>query len=163
MADDRQAGSAWAMLEHRIPPPLVMLAIAGVMIWGATVLPAVGVPLWLRGLVAAGLVGVAGLFGVPAVLGFRRVGTTVNPIRIEGTSKLVTDGVFARSRNPMYVAVVTLLLALAVGLGVPALLLGPVALALFLTRFQIIPEERMLAAKFGAEYAAYRVRVRRWV
>jgi protein-S-isoprenylcysteine O-methyltransferase Ste14 len=33
----------------------------------------------------------------------------------------------------------------------------------YLTRFQIVPEERLLAAKFGASYEAYRRAVRRWV
>jgi protein-S-isoprenylcysteine O-methyltransferase Ste14 len=45
-----------------------------------------------------------------------------------------------------------LLLAFAAYLAVPLALLGPLAFALFVTRFQIIPEERVLAAKFGDVY-----------
>jgi protein-S-isoprenylcysteine O-methyltransferase Ste14 len=42
-------------------------------------------------------------------------------------------------------------------------LLGPVVFALYITVFQIIPEERVLAELFGAPYAEYRKRVRRWL
>jgi protein-S-isoprenylcysteine O-methyltransferase Ste14 len=63
----------------------------------------------------------------------------------------------------MYVGLAGVLTALAIGLGNPWLLLGPLAFVLFITRFQIIPEERVMAAKFGADYADYKARVRRWL
>ncbi|HEX5952685.1 MAG TPA: isoprenylcysteine carboxylmethyltransferase family protein, partial [Rhodanobacteraceae bacterium] len=40
---------------------------------------------------------------------------------------------------------------------------GPLLFVLYITRFQIVPEERTLAARFGPAYAAYRQRVRRWL
>ena len=61
---------------------------------------------------------------------------------------------------------VTLTLALvawAVYLAAPATLLGPVAFVAFMTRFQIVPEERALADRFGSQFAEYRQRVRRWI
>jgi protein-S-isoprenylcysteine O-methyltransferase Ste14 len=56
-----------------------------------------------------------------------------------------------------------LLAAWAAYLGTAWAFLGPVVFIAFLTRFQIMPEERVLQAKFGAAYADYRARVRRWV
>jgi protein-S-isoprenylcysteine O-methyltransferase Ste14 len=63
----------------------------------------------------------------------------------------------------MYLGLLLLLLAWAVFLSNPlALLLVPV-FVLYITRFQINPEERALSSLFGGEYAAYRERVRRWL
>ena len=40
---------------------------------------------------------------------------------------------------------------------------GPALFALYITRFQIVPEERVLDGLFGASFAAYKKRVRRWL
>jgi protein-S-isoprenylcysteine O-methyltransferase Ste14 len=63
----------------------------------------------------------------------------------------------------MYVGLTALLLGWTVWLSSPWLILGPVAFMLFLTRFQIIPEERVMSSKFGRAYNQYRQRVRRWL
>lgn len=152
-----------AGLETRIPPPVAAVAIALTML-AARLVPH-RLPLERPGRIGlAVLLALAGLaFAIPAVLAFRRARTTVNPVRIGQVSTLVTDGIFAVSRNPMYVGLVFVLTAWAVLLGSPWALLGPPALAAFLTRFQIVPEERLLAARFGEDFAAWRRRVRRWL
>jgi protein-S-isoprenylcysteine O-methyltransferase Ste14 len=48
-------------------------------------------------------------------------------------------------------------------LSVPWVMLGPVVFMLYLTRFQIIPEERAMSSKFGRDYDDYCKRVRRWL
>jgi protein-S-isoprenylcysteine O-methyltransferase Ste14 len=84
-------------------------------------------------------------------------------VDIEAASTLVTGGVFRYTRNPMYVALTALLLAWTAWLAAPWAAFCPVAFALFITRFQIIPEERVLRAKFGRAYEDYAQRVRRWI
>lgn len=76
---------------------------------------------------------------------------------------LVTAGPFAHVRHPIYTAMALLLLAFAVGLGHLARL--PLAIVLFAlgTWLRIGEEERLLAAMFGADHAAYAARVRRFV
>jgi protein-S-isoprenylcysteine O-methyltransferase Ste14 len=76
-------------------------------------------------------------------------------------NKVVNTGIFRFTRNPIYLAFILLLLGWALFLASPWALLGPLAYALYIARFQIIPEERALAAKFGTEYQQYRTRVRR--
>jgi protein-S-isoprenylcysteine O-methyltransferase Ste14 len=98
-----------------------------------------------------------------AVWLFRRFRTTVHPEKPENTTALVMTGIYRLTRNPMYVGVTLALLGWAVWLRVPVALLGPVAFVLYVNRFQIVPEERVLASKFGEAYAAYCRRVRRWV
>jgi protein-S-isoprenylcysteine O-methyltransferase Ste14 len=75
----------------------------------------------------------------------------------------VVSGPFRFTRNPMYLGLTSLLFAWATYLGSPLAVLGPVAFVLYITRFQIMPEEQAMAAKFGADYEAYRKTVRRWI
>jgi protein-S-isoprenylcysteine O-methyltransferase Ste14 len=63
----------------------------------------------------------------------------------------------------MYLGALPFLVGWAVYLQHPGALLVVPLFALYLTRFQIIPEERALATKFGAQFDAYRQRVRRWL
>ncbi len=150
-------------LEHRIPPPLVALVV-GVLMWLA--MRAFGLAPttsdYRRAVsVALALLGVVTAF--TGALTFRRVGTTLNPHTIEKASTLVTSGIFGVTRNPMYLGLTIVLSAWAVWLGSPWLLVGPALCALFLQRFQIMPEEAMMREKFGAEFETYCGRVRRWL
>lgn len=92
---------------------------------------------------------------------FRRAATTILPHR--GTTALVTDGPFEKSRNPIYVGYVALTLGVGLAFGNPWALLMAAIVGVGLQKLAIEPEERHLAARFGAEYAAYRARVPRWL
>ena len=102
-------------------------------------------------------------FALLGVLAFRASGTTVNPLTPERASALVTGGVYRVTRNPMYVGLAFVLLAWAVALSAVLPFVGIVAFTLYITRFQIRPEERVLEELFGQEYATYATRVRRWL
>lgn len=150
-------------LEVRIPPPAVAAAIALAM-WGSSrVAPLLQLPGALRLSAAAGisLVGIG--FSAAGVLAFRRARTTVNPTKPESASSLVSSGVYRITRNPMYVGLSCVLVAWAVFLSSAWALLGPVAFVLYIGRFQIGPEERALAKRFGSEYVDYQAKVRRWL
>ncbi len=150
-------------LETRIPPPLAGLLI-GLVAWLAssasaqTTLP---FPVRLGGAIAFVLLGLA-LAGAGART-VSRAKTTLNPVKPETTTALVTSGIYAYSRNPMYVGMGAWLLAWSAWLGTLAGLIGAPLFVLYMNRFQIGPEERALSALFGAEFAAYRARVRRWL
>jgi protein-S-isoprenylcysteine O-methyltransferase Ste14 len=98
-----------------------------------------------------------------ALVHFLRRRTTVNALKPDTASALVTGGIYRFTRNPMYLGLATLLLAWAIYLGNLAALAGVPLFILYMNRFQIAPEERALEARFGAEYIAYRTRVRRWL
>jgi protein-S-isoprenylcysteine O-methyltransferase Ste14 len=150
-------------LEVKIPPPVVAAAVALAM-WGASRLaPLVQLPDALRLGTAAAIVLVGIGFSAAGVLAFRRARTTVNPTKPEQASTLVGSGVYRITRNPMYVGLAFVLVAWAVFLSSAWALLGPVAFVLYIGRFQIEPEERALAQRFGTAYAHYRASVRRWL
>lgn len=151
-------------LESRIPPPLVTALLAGLVWLAAREWPqwGLGEPAgWQR--VASVLLMLAG-FGMDlaGLVWFRRARTTINPLKPEAASALVTTGLHGRTRNPMYVGMVLLLCGWGLGLGHAAGLIAPPLLVAYLTRFQIIPEERVLRERFGAEFERYAARVPRW-
>lgn len=147
----------------RFPPPL--LFGAGLLL-GALLsrLQPVALP-WVRTAWIAPVALVLCVLGVGlaviGVLTFRRADTAVYPNQPART--LVTHGVYAYTRNPMYVGMTVAYLGLALATGsVWPLLLLPAVLAL-LVRFVIQREERHLMAKFPAEYGAYCADVGRWL
>lgn len=99
---------------------------------------------------------------IAAALGrFGAAGTPAEPWK--PTRALATGGIYRWTRNPMYLGMALLLLAAGLGfasIGVIALL--PLVI-LIIDRFVIVREERYLLGMFGAEYAAYCARVRRWL
>ncbi|MDO5288477.1 MAG: isoprenylcysteine carboxylmethyltransferase family protein [Pseudomonadota bacterium] len=153
--------------EHKIPPPVVSLGVAGLM-WGlARAVP--GAQLWPAGAwplaLGAGL-GVALAGGVLALAGVRAFGrarTTVNPLAPAQASVLVTQGVYQFTRNPMYLGMLLVLMGWGVYLGNAAAWLGWPLFVLLMNVLQIRAEERVLRARFGPAFERYAARVRRWV
>ena len=150
-------------LEARIPPPLALLTFGAIM-WFTTrtMQPFIFPPPWRVVLILVPFV-LGVLFAAPAIRAFVRAKTTINPVDITAASMLVKDGVFGVTRNPMYLGLSLVLLAWALYLARPLALLGPILFALYITRFQIIPEERALRVKFGSDFEDYARRVRRWI
>lgn len=131
--------------------------------WLAVQFPATGFNLAASGYLAAGLAVVALATGLAAVARFRRAGTTVNPVDPGQASQVVTNGVYRFSRNPMYLGLLLLLTAWALWLANLATLPVLPGFVLYMNRFQIQPEERFLALKFGEDFHRYRESVRRWL
>ena len=104
-------------------------------------------------------------FGMAAasIRQFGRQGTTVEPFDPSKASALVTTGVNAVSRNPMYVGMAGLLVANATRLGSWRALLPVAVFTAVIDRVQIAAEEPALLANFGAEYDTYRSSVPRWL
>jgi protein-S-isoprenylcysteine O-methyltransferase Ste14 len=94
---------------------------------------------------------------------FRLARTTTNPLTPDATTALVVIGIYRYTRNPMYVGLLLVLVGWAVYLSNALCWAGILLAVMYLSRFQIIPEERVLAAKFGPAYTDYRANVRRWL
>ena len=150
-------------LELRIPPPLVALIVGGLM-WAAAGLgPTLAVPDSLRATAALVVFSVGFAVAIAGVISFRLAKTTVNPLKPETATSLVSSGIFGVTRNPMYLGLLLALLAWTLYLASPVALLGPIAFWLYITRFQIVPEERAMTKLFGSGYTEYTAKVRRWI
>ena len=98
-----------------------------------------------------------------AVSSFKRQNTTVNPISIEKASSLVVNGVFKYSRNPMYLGMLFILLGLAFKFNLIGGLLFTSLFMIFISIFQIKPEEAAMEKLFDQEWKDYIKNVRRWL
>jgi len=154
---------AGSSLELRVPP-VAVVATAALYMWLLA--------RWTPGLEWGGywrlgtavLLLVTGIvIAVAGVLEFRRVRTTVNPTTPQAASSMVRSGIYRHTRNPMYLGMLLGLAAWAVWLASPAAFAVLPVFLLYLNRFQIEPEERILAGLFGGEFDTYRRSVRRWL
>lgn len=92
---------------------------------------------------------------------FRRLGTAVEPWK--PSTVLATNGLYRFSRNPIYLGFAITYVGLAVAMDSVFVLLLLIPCLWVVDRFVIQREERYLSARFGADYDAYRARVRRWL
>ena len=85
------------------------------------------------------------------------------PAPIDPPKRLVTRGFYRYTRNPMYVASLTLVAGWAILFQAPLLLAYAAGLFLFFSLFIKLYEEPRMAREFGDDYAAYSARVGRWL
>jgi protein-S-isoprenylcysteine O-methyltransferase Ste14 len=108
------------------------------------------------------LVAVAFIPAVWAIVLFRREGTEVNPTS-PANRKLVTNGPYQFTRNPMYLGLVIFALGIALWIGAWPMFVAPVATFATAEWVHIPFEEAKMRRQFGATYEDYVERVRRWV
>ncbi|MFT5549098.1 MAG: protein-S-isoprenylcysteine O-methyltransferase Ste14 [Gammaproteobacteria bacterium] len=150
-------------LDNKVPPPVVATLIA-VTMWGLSAYePALFLSAKTTETLVLLLVIVGVSFDVCGLLAFRQSKTTINPMSPDKTTALVTGGIYRLSRNPMYVGLALFLTAWAIQLSMLWPFIGPVLFVIYINRFQIAPEERVMEAKFGDEYLVYKNKVRRWL
>jgi protein-S-isoprenylcysteine O-methyltransferase Ste14 len=150
-------------LELKVPPPVLALCLALLMWLASSLVSPVAVPFGVRVGVALVLLVIGQSISISGMVSFRRAKTTMNPIKPSAVSSLVTGGVYRFTRNPMYLGLSITLMGWAVFLSNPLAFLAVPLFVLYVERFQINPEERVLSSLFGADYATYKEKVRRWL
>ena len=100
---------------------------------------------------------------ISAVKSFRRHKTTVNPLEPRQASSLVTSGIFKFSRNPMYLGMLIILLSISFKFNLIGGIVTSLFFYIFITKFQIIPEEIAMNELFGNEFIDYSKKTRRWI
>ena len=148
-------------METKIPPPIVTFLFGLSIYFSRGIFQAVEIKYSFYIGILLLILGLAVL--ISAVRLFRKDETTVNPLSPEQATKLVTDGIFKYSRNPMYLGMALILSSLAVFFN---LIGGIILIALFcfyITKFQIIPEERAMSNLFAQDFDQYKQATRRWI
>ncbi|MFH4829852.1 methyltransferase family protein [Vibrio diabolicus] len=150
-------------LELKVPPVAVFLLVI-LLMYGLTVLvPSLNISVPFVEVVVGGLTLLSGYMGIAGVYEFHKVKTTVNPVKPDTASSVVRTGVFAFSRNPMYMALLLLIIAIGLWWQHLSVVLCSVVFVSYMNRFQIKPEERVLERLFGEGYVDYKNHVRRWI
>ncbi len=149
-------------MRIKIIPPFIMLLFAGVMYLLATFLPVGQFDFFGRKELAVVLLALAVLTMFLALFQFRKVKTTTNPIDLTKTSNLATQGIFKYTRNPMYLAMLLILLAFGLKLGNAFNTLIAAGFVYYINHFQIRFEEEALEKQFGKNYTLYKKNTRRW-
>ena len=98
-----------------------------------------------------------------AVKAFNKQKTTVNPLEPRQASSLVSSGIFKYSRNPMYLGMLIILLAISFKFNLVGGIVISLFFYLFITKFQILPEEEAMNELFGDEFIEYSNKTRRWI
>ena len=109
--------------------------------------------------------------GVLATCGFLLIGMGTQCFVAAGTNippnlpttALVVDGIYGRTRNPLYLGTTLVYLGLAAAAGSGWAIVLVVPLLWLINVGVILREERYLENKVGEAYRAYKARVRRWV
>lgn len=144
------------------PPPVLYAGVlaAGLALEFLLLRIPTGVPGAVRYTLAALCTVAGGVLVVGAISRFRRAGTNPEPWR--PSTAIVTDGVYAFTRNPMYLAMALFYVAIAIAADSAVALILLVPLLIAVHYGVILREERYLEAKFGDAYRLYKQRVRRW-
>lgn len=150
-------------LALKLPPGALVVIVAALMWVASSATPTFDFFLPAKFLLSVSLALIGAVTCLSGVVSFRRAKTTVNPMKPNSTSSLIVSGIYKYTRNPMYLGFLLVLLGWAAFLSnLAALALLP-AFVVYINRFQIRPEECVLASLFPHDYPAYRAKVRRWI
>ena len=97
------------------------------------------------------------------VIEFKRVKTTLNPLKPDHANSVVSRGIYQFTRNPMYLGLLFILFSWTCNLDNLYSLIFVLFFHWYMTQFQIKPEERALQSIFGKAYDFYKERVPRWL
>lgn len=149
-------------MSLKIPPVVVFFVALGLLFGIHYLTPDVRYDYPYRVTVSRLFLVAGSLIALAGIVAFRNKSTTVDPMKPAKASQLVTHGIYQYTRNPMYLGMAMVLMGGVVRIGNPWCLLAVLFFVVYLTRFQIKPEEHALEQLFGEDYRTYCQRVRRW-
>ena len=144
-----------------VPPPLIYLVLFGLGLLLHQIMPINIPPAFPARAAALFFLGCYVLLFAWSYVLFRRAQTSLVPVK--PSTALVVRGSYRLTRNPMYLSLLCLYVAVALWFAVGwALILVPLVV-LAVQGLAIAKEERYLEERFGDDYREYRAHVRRWI
>jgi len=148
-------------IKTKFPPPLVALTFGFLINYTKNIFPKIEVK---NEFIFGSFMIISGLIIIlSATILFKKYQTTITPLNPSNATKLITDGIYKFSRNPMYLGLLFVLLGISIILNpTGGFFLIPLFI-LYLNLFQIIPEENAMVDLFKDEFLEYKKNVRRWI
>ena len=148
-------------IKTKIPPPLVALTFSFLINYTKDIFPKIEIR---NEIIFGSFMIIIGLIIILSAINlFKKYQTTITPLNPSNATKLITDGIYKFSRNPMYLGLLLVLFGISI-------ILNPIGGFFFISLFilylnfmQIIPEENAMVDLFKDEFLEYRKNVRRWI
>lgn len=151
-----------SILNNKIPPPII-LGICALFVWLLRNEGPLPIAHEIKAILGGAFVIVGIAFDLLGLMEFQKYKTTINPLSPDKTAAIVQTGIYARTRNPMYLGMVFVLVGWSI---INKASFGILIIPLFMKyieTFQIIPEEKILLEKFGKKYQDYCEKTGRWI
>ena len=148
-------------MKTKFPPPLVALTFGFLINYTKNIFPKIEIK---NEIIFGSFMIISGLIIIlSAIILFKKYQTTITPLNPSNATKLITDGIYKFSRNPMYLGLLLVLLGISIILNLTGGFFLIPLFILYLNLFQIIPEENAMVDLFKDEFLEYKKKVRRWI
>ena len=148
-------------IKTKFPPPLVALTFGFLINYTKNIFPKIEVK---NEFIFGSFMIISGLIIIlSAITLFKKYQTTITPLNPSNATKLITDGIYKFSRNPMYLGLLLVLVGISIILNLTGGFFFIILFILYINLFQIIPEENAMVDLFKDEFLEYKKNVRRWI
>ena len=148
-------------IKTKFPPPLVALTFGFLINYTKNIFPKIEIK---NEIIFGSFMIISGLIIIlSAIILFKKYQTTITPLNPSNATKLITDGIYKFSRNPMYLGLLLMLMGISIILNLTGGVFLIPLFILYLNLFQIIPEEDAMVDLFKDEFLEYKENVRRWI
>ena len=148
-------------IKTKFPPPLVALTFGFLINYTKNIFPKIEIK---NEIIFGSFMIISGLIIIlSAIILFKKYQTTITPLNPSNATKLITDGIYKFSRNPMYLGLLLVLVGISIILNLTGGFFFILLFILYMNLFQIIPEENAMVDLFKDEFLEYKKNVRRWI
>ena len=148
-------------IKTKIPPPLVALTFSLLVAYSKSIFPKVDIE--YGSVFGSFMISIGSIIILSAIIEFKNYKTSLTPLNPSNATKLIVHGVYKFSRNPMYLGLLLILSGISIIQNPIGGLLFVPSFILYITHFQIIPEESAMLDLFKDDFSKYKENVRRWI